>query len=577
MKVSRPVLAALAVLVGVALVALTLVAVSPDRPAPGAPAPAAPATSPTATTAPPLPAREARVERPNIVVVMADDMRADDLQFAPAVRRLVGRTGVTFANSFSPYPLCCPARASFLTGTYAHNHRVYWHEPPSGYGAFDDSRTLATSLRARGYRTGFIGKYLNRYGLDTSRVSGRPSHTYVPRGWDEWRAAVENPGGLGFSGGTYDYLDTPFNVDGRIDDGYGGRYQTDVIGDFSVGMARRLAARRAPFLMYVNYVAPHVGEPVEADDTRDVRNDDGDLVDLRSPARPAWVRGRFDALIPRGRGLPRGGGPAERDVRDKPSPFADLPEVNAAERRGLRDLTRQRAESIYVMDRQVARLVRELRRSGAWSDTVLVFTSDNGYFLGEHRQRSGKVRAHEPSLRVPLLVTGPGLRRGATSSDPVTTVDLTATLLDLAGARPPRRLDGRSVADALRDGDQGWLRPVLTEATHTGGVGRRSPGFAGPRTSIGVRTGRYSYVRNRAGTHELYDLWRDPLQLRNVYGERSYRADQRLLQEVWWRLRNCRGAGCRVRLPESLQLDAASLGRRTRAYWRAVDRTYGYR
>ncbi len=97
---------------------------------------------------------------------------------------MFARTGISFENSFAPYPLCCPARATFLTGQHAHNHGVYWHEPPYGYGAFDDSRTVATSLQAAGYRTGFLGKYLNRYGLDRSKVSGQPSHRYVPRGWD---------------------------------------------------------------------------------------------------------------------------------------------------------------------------------------------------------------------------------------------------------------------------------------------------------------------------------------------------------------------------------------------------------
>jgi N-acetylglucosamine-6-sulfatase len=160
----------------------------------------------------PAPPQAAGAERPNIVVVMADDMRVDDLAFAPALRRLVADHGVTFTNSFAPYPLCCPNRASFLTGQYAHNHGVYWHEPPWGYGSFDDSRTLATSLRDAGYRTGFIGKYLNRYGVDRSKVSGQPSHRFVPPGWSDWRAAVENPGNAGFHGHTYHYFDTPFNV-----------------------------------------------------------------------------------------------------------------------------------------------------------------------------------------------------------------------------------------------------------------------------------------------------------------------------------------------------------------------------
>ncbi len=116
-------------------------------------------------------------DRPNVVVVMADDMRADDLRFMPHVRRLVAARGLTFGNSFSPYPLCCPARASFLTGQYPHNHGVLGNEAPYGFGAFDDRATLATSLQAAGYRTGFVGKYLNDYGTVPSRVTGEPPGT----------------------------------------------------------------------------------------------------------------------------------------------------------------------------------------------------------------------------------------------------------------------------------------------------------------------------------------------------------------------------------------------------------------
>lgn len=518
-----------------------------------------------------------RPERPNVVVVMADDMRADDLLFAPSISRIVGARGVRFDNSFSPYPLCCPARASFLTGQYAHNHRVYWHEAPYGYGSFDDSQTLATAMHDAGYRTGFVGKYLNRYGLDDSRVSGEPSATYVPQGWDDWRASVESLPDAPFDGGTYDYLDTPFNVNGTVQDRWEGQYQTDVIGDMSVAMAHRFADRDRPFLMYVNFLAPHFGNPVESDDPGMVAADNGVAYDFRTPARPAWVRGRFDDLVDRGHGMPRGGGPVEADIEDKPEAFARQPEPNAAERLALRDLTRQRAESIYVMDRQVARLVKELKRSGEWDDTVLVFTSDNGYYLGEHRRRTGKVQAHEPSLRVPLLVTGPGMRDGRTVAAPVTTMDLTATILDLGGAEPPHAPDGTSVVPALTGPGGGWDRPVLTEATHGQGRGRATPGFRGPRTSIGVRTGRFVLIRHQTGEQELYDLWRDPGEMTNQHGAPSYAEEERLLEQVWWRLRNCAGADCLDPLPPELRVDVDDLSRETQEWWRAMERTYGYR
>ena len=521
-------------------------------------------------------AEAGRSARPNVVVVMADDMRVDELRFMPSLRRTVLRHGLTFQNSFSPYPLCCPARASFLTGQYAHNHRVFSHEDPYGYGAFDDSRTLATSMRAAGYTTGFVGKYLNRYGPARSLVSGRPSFRYVPRGWSDWRASID-PGVPSVRGSTYDYLDTPFNVNGRVDESHRGKYSSFVIGNFSVEMARAFSSRSQPFFMYVNYVAPHFGGPTEPDDPpRFLRDARGVEQDVRTPARPRSVRGRFDRLITRAAGLPRGGGPSERDISDKPRSFRVQPELSPRERAAVRTMTRQRAEAVYVMDQQIGRLVAELKRSGEWADTVFMFTSDNGYFLGEHRRRSGKVRAHEPSLRVPFVVTGPGMRQRADRFDPITTIDVSATILDLGGAAPPRRADGTSRLPTMRRGDRGWVTPVIDEATGTEGRGVRSPGFSGPRTAIGVRTARYSYIRNRTGEHELYDLVRDPLQQQNVHGRRAYRGVEKALFRVWWRGRSCAGDECRVPLPASLRATPRQSAAMTRAYWREITRVYGF-
>ena len=514
--------------------------------------------------------------RPNIVVVMADDMRVDDLLFAPHIRRMIGGEGVTFENSFSPYPLCCPARASFLTGMHAHNHGVFSSERPFGYAAFDDSHTLATSLHDAGYRTGFIGKYLNGYGPDLAQVSGVRSYRYVPRGWDDWRAAFENPHVHGIHGGTFQYMDTPFNVNGHVDNRFRGSYQSDVIGRFSADMARRFARADAPFFMYVNYVAPHFGGPVEADDPHGIRDDNGYPHVFDTPARPRWVRGRFNRIIDRGAGIPRGGGPSETDMSDKPR-FFHRPEPNQRERAGLRTLTRQRAEAVYVMDGQIARLVHQLKRSGVWDHTVVVFTSDNGYYLGEHRKLYGKVFAHEPSMRVPLLVTGPGMRTRSVRYDPVSLVDLSATLLDLADATPPHPPDGASRVSTLLTGDQGWAVPVLDEAAFTSPLHRDVRGFAWPRTSIGVRTARYSLIRARTGEHELYDLLRDPLENHSVYHRHSYRKVRRALERVWWRIRNCAGDQCQLVLPDELRADPAQEQRLTDHYWHAIGKTYGLR
>ncbi|VXB21609.1 sulfatase family protein [Nocardioides sp. AX2bis] len=613
---------ALALLAGVALaVPLVLAAGTPPTtalPAPRVPATAS-ATAPTDGAATPA----LRGRKPNVVMIMSDDMRADDLAFAPRISRLVGQRGLTFANSFSPYPLCCPARASFLTGQYTHNHGVYKVTDPFGYQSFDDSRTLATSLRDAGYETGFVGKYLNGYGKDRSLVSGELSYDYVPQGWTDWRAAIENPGraqyeGPRLRGGTYHYFRTPFNLNGRVDTSTDGEYQTDTVGDMSVDMARGFHRRDRPFFMNVNYVAPHHGRPSEPDDPSAVTDQDGVYDGFSTPARPDWVRGMFDAEITHASGMPADGGPAEADVSDKPPFFSRLPELTTAEREALTIVTRQRAESIYVMDQQVGRLINTLKRTGEWSNTVFMFSSDNGYFLGEHRQRTGKSKSHEPSLRVPFLVTGPGLRTGETRYDPVTTVDATATILDAAGARPPVRPDGRSLLPTMTDGDRGWDVPVVTESAATLAVVQpelpenpdgdprtaevpterdpddlptvRAAARPGPQqrdaaadrfdsrkplTSVGLRTARFSFTLYRDGEGELYDLLRDPAQLENVFDDPGYAEEQAALARDWDRFASCSGGRCRDRLDPALRADAEQTRALGEAYWSAIGAIYG--
>jgi len=510
----------------------------------------------------------APLERPNIVLVMADDMRADDLRFMPRVRQLIAARGLTFRNSFSPYPLCCPARASLLTGQYPHNHGVLHNREPWGFAAFDDRATLATSLRAAGYRTGFVGKYLNHYGLARSAVTGAPSLTYVPPGWTDWYAAVEPPPGSEYSGGTYDYFDTVFNVNGRTDDSHRGQYQTDVLGQFGRSLVRKYSRVEQPFFLFLSALAPHTGAPREADDPSWVSERDGRRHTLPTPARPAWVKGLFDASLTRSPGLPRDGSSPEADVTDKPA-AARRPPLTSDEEYAVLQLTRQRAEALRVLDVEVGRLVRTLARSGALENTVLAFTSDNGYFLGEHRQRSAKTLPYEPSLRVPLMISGPGVPPGE-RFDPVRTTDLTATILGIARATPPHPADGSSLLATIRSGDRGWIAPVLTEAL-VKGVSSGDPavlarrGFTDALNVIGVRTARYKLVRWATGAVELYDLATDPNELHNLSREPGYRDVRRQLTKVWWHYKDCRGTACSRPLPAALLLQPRELATLTEA------------
>jgi len=158
--------------------------------------------------------REPKQARPNVLVIEADDMRWDDLRWMPNVRRLLQRRGLTFENSFAPYPLCCPSRASFLTGEYAHNHHVYSTQDPFGFASFHDRRTIATVLQKAGYRTALVGKYLNGYGQQPLRSTGGSSLHYEPPGWTQWLAGSDHvwqPWET-YGGNTYDYFHLAENV-----------------------------------------------------------------------------------------------------------------------------------------------------------------------------------------------------------------------------------------------------------------------------------------------------------------------------------------------------------------------------
>jgi len=519
---------------------------------------------------PDTPARPAPAlaERPNVVVVMADDMRADDLRFAPTVRRLAAG-GVRFANSFSPFPLCCPARASFLTGQLAHNHGVYSHEPPFGFAAFDDSETVATALHRGGYRTAFVGKYLNRYGVDTSRVTGEPSWRYVPAGWDDWRATVERGPGSPATGDTYDYFHTSYHLGGagrpsRVVN-RPGVYQTDTLGAMARDAVGDAARGDDPFFLYLSFVAPHFSPVQEPGDPS-----------LLTPQRPDRVKGRFDDVVRTAPGLTRRG-VSDPDMSDEAPTMRRVPALDARTRRELVESTRQRAEAISVLDEQVARLVARLKRLGEWRRTVLLFTSDNGYFLGEHHRAAGKMLPHEPSLRVPLVVTGPGVPRGEVRYDPVTTVDLTATVAAYAGASAALdhavRQDGRSMVPVIEQGDRGWVTPVLTEAMLRWHPGLRGGGF-GQRDVIGVRVGGWKLVRFRDGG-ELYHLDRDPNELRNLWADPAHRGVRRQLLRIWWRTKDCAGADCHPRLPADLAWTPSVAEQHTEAQLAGVRRRTG--
>jgi arylsulfatase A-like enzyme len=538
--------------------------------------PAAPEVqkSPETTRITPAPPEksEPRQPRPNVLVIETDDMRSDDLRWMPNVRRLLRRKGLSFENSFAPYPLCCPSRASFLTGRYAHNHGVFSHVEPYGFASFHDKRTLATVLQGAGYRTALVGKYLNGYGEQPLRGTGEPSLSYVPPGWNQWYAGSDHLWQLGepFRGGTYDYFDLVQNQNGRIVSS-SGRYSTDVMAEQTRSLVKRFGRRSAPWFIWWNPVAPHHGTPIESDDPPASWRADGHVTTWATPARPDWVKGRFDRRITHGAGVPPGGQP-EADVTDKPGYLSKLPPVTPQERDALTVVTRQRAESLFVLDVQIGRTVSELSRSGQLANTVIMFTSDNGYYLGEHRKRQGKINLHEPSLRVPLIIAGPGVPQGR-RYDPVSTIDLAPTIAAYAGTRM-RRADGVDLAPLIASGDRGWNRPVVTEGMMPEAryLARKRLGGTALNTR-GVRLGRWKLTRYSTGEAELYDLASDPLELVNLARRPRYAAVLADLRRIYRRYADCRGAACAAPLPERYRVDAAQ-SRRLTEHQRRATRIY---
>lgn len=466
--------------------------------------------------------------RPNVVVLMTDDQTVDDLAAMPATRRTFVRHGVKFADSTVSYPVCCPSRATFLTGRYAHNHGVMGlYLPTGGYARFNDLDALPTWLQRAGYRTAHIGKYMNGYGSDRPPI--------VPPGWSEWYTSVDPT--------TYRMWNYTLNVNGQLTT-YGGPgeeperlYQTDVLRDIALDTIRRSATGGQPLFLAVSFLAPHHEEaPARARSGMTVR-----------PA--PRHRGRFaTAALPRPRGF------AERDRSDKPQFMRRFPPIDGAAIARMTAEFRARRESLLAVDEAVDAIVGELEATGQLDNTYLLFTSDNGYMLGEHSVTNGKMLPYDPSARVPLLVRGPGLPSRRTIREPVSNVDLAPSILEMAGASAAGGLpvDGRSFLRFAREPRRRSARMVLHE---TGGLRATSlqpeddtgvVPVRTVRTYRAVRDDHWLYVVYRSGERELYDLWRDPYQLRSRHRDRRYAPTKRALHAELQRLSTCRGRACRL-------------------------------
>ena len=446
----------------------------------------------------------AQQTKPNVLVLLTDDQTLESMRVMAGVRTELGAAGTTFERAFVSNPLCCPSRATLYTGQYTHNHGVIGNRPPEGgYGRLDKSEWLPVWLQRAGYHTVHIGKFMNRYGQDSPP-------TEVPPGWNEWYTSVDPS--------TYSFTEYQLNENGVVS--WGRKYSTDEYSDRAVDAVERLAPSTDPFFLSVAYLAPHSGRPADPDDP----------AGLGTPAPAPRHRDAFAAEP-----LPASPAFDEADVSDKPSFVRRLPRLSADRQAAITEMYRQELESLLAVDEGIVRVVGALRAAGELENTLIVFTSDNGFFHGEHRVPYGKVMLYEPSIRVPLILRGPGVPAGGRRRQLVTNADLAPTILEATGAVPAGRVpDGRSLFPLLRDRGLAWGRELLVEG---------APGFQAVAYAA-LRNDRFVYAEHDNGERELYDLRRDPHQLSNVVGEPRYAAVEGRLAERLAALATCAGRGC---------------------------------
>lgn len=490
--------------------------------------------APSTVPGDPLPALPNSEVPPNIVLILTDDLDARAVACMPHVQELLAAQGVSFRNAFVTTPLCCPSRSSILRGQYAHNHGVLNNSGvdggfPTFYRRGNEDSTLATWLQDAGYRTALVGKYLNRYPQEASA-------THVPPGWNTWASFVSSDR-EDDEGGAY-YNNFTLNQDGALVH-YGNDpedYSTDVLKGIGLDFIRDAAVGEEPFFLYLAPFAPH-GPSTTAERHREA------FARAEAPRVPSF---------------------AEQDVSDKPTWVQAHRALTDTDVALIDERYQRRLQSLLAVDAMVADVIETLGATGELENTYIVFASDNGYQLGEHRLPSGKQAAYDESTRVPLIVRGPGIPAGSVVDSLVLNIDWAPTFAKLAGANSPEFVDGRSFASFLTGAAPAeWRDQFLIErferqrasgqskpgvpATPVGGLSQSPESRIAPITAppyLALRGDRYLYVEYANGERELYDVQADPYQLQNLAAS----ADESLLATLsddLARLRDCAAASCR--------------------------------
>jgi arylsulfatase A-like enzyme len=501
-------------------------------------------------------------KQPNIIFVLTDDLDVTSMSQFPKLKALLADKGMTFQNHFVSLSLCCPSRAATLCGEYAHNTGVFTNSAENndgtsgGYIAFqksgDTNRTMAVWLKDAGYQTALMGKYLNGY--DSSEGVPYP----VPAGWTDWVVPID--------GNAYAQYNYTLNVNGKPEEHYlancdhvhtkgqknckldlTGATKEDKEASFMMNVIERKAtdfittnaAAQKPFFLYVAPYTPH-GPSTPAPQYESLLTDDSWLT-----AHPFPKSASFN----------------EADTTDKPLWAQQAALLGKKQIAALEKNYHKRIISMYGVEDMVSSLIDTLTKVGELDNTYIVFTSDNGFHLGEHRLEAGKLTEFDTDLRIPLIVRGPGITPGSIETALTANVDIAPTLATLAGLPIPASVDGRSFVPFLFGQTVPYRQALLIE--HADPANTKLLGPTGePRDTetedeaikggelvgkyIGVRTLQYTFVHYvRTGEDELYDNLNDPAQLSNI----ASTTDSTLVQKLrsWATdLSTCKGETCRT-------------------------------
>jgi arylsulfatase A-like enzyme len=469
-----------------------------------------------------------KVNPPNIIFILTDDMDTPLLDYMPRTQELIRKQGVSFNQYFVSMATCCPSRTTLLRGQYSHNTQIFETTLPDGgfekfYALKSEKSTIAVWLEDAGYKTGLFGKYLNGYPATATQ-------TYIPPGWTEWYSPAD--------GDPYSQFNYTLNENGKPVK-YGENesdYGTDVYAAKSIDFIKRSVKSGDPFFAQISVYAPH------------------------SPYAPAPRHANLFTDLP----LPQSPSFNEADNSDKPWMYSAEPPLGNDQIAKMERINPKRIQSMQAVDEMVENIVKTLESLGALENTYIFFSSDNGFHMGEHRLLVGKNTAFEEDIRVPLLVRGPKIPAGSTVDALSGNVDLASTFAEIAGAKIPDFVDGRSLMPLLTgaepaDWRQAFLleRGILDEAAYVPDVfvsANYMSGLMDPpdspyrektdRAFRGLRTNDYTFVKYGDGTLELYNLNADPYQLENIAENTSPELLEKL--STWLEaLRHCAGSSCR--------------------------------